>query len=56
MTKDEAVARLNALEGDPEDTHERADRILLDYLRANGGEAIAAAFEDARAQIGFWYA
>ena len=57
MTKDEAVTMLKCLdEGDNERAHAEADEILLEFLRTNGYEEIADAFEDAADRITFWYA
>ena len=57
MTKEEAIAVLDRLgSGDIEDDHLKADGALLDYLRANGAEDVAAAYERARDRLRFWYA
>ena len=58
MSKDEAIKQLNAIteDGDKESDHGTADSVLLEYLRASGGQEVADAFERARERAGFWYA
>ncbi len=50
-----AVARLNALNNGPEEAHMEAEAILCDFLRAQGHDAVAEAFEQAKERVGFWY-
>jgi len=58
MSEDEAIKELDSfLEGtDEEIAHSRADDVLCAYLRANGGSAVAEAYETCRTRVGFWYA
>ena len=58
ITSREAVEKLNAMaaESDAEQSHSEADEILCDLLRSLGYGAVANAFEDAKARVGFWYA
>lgn len=51
-----AVTKLEELNGDPEEDHIIAERILTEYLRLRGETAVAEAFERARERVGFWYA
>jgi hypothetical protein len=56
MTIEEAVAKLDALDGDPECDHGTAEEILCEYLKSHRAEAVADAFERAADRVGFWYA
>jgi hypothetical protein len=57
MNSVEAINKLNALtNGDPEVAHAQADDILAAWVKANGGEQVAAAYEAAGDRVGFWYA
>lgn len=57
MTEEDAVCKMYKLsEGDPEAAHGEADDILIEFLKANGHEMLADAFEDQCNRIGFWYA
>lgn len=57
MTPEEAVKRLNALEGyDPETAHIDADAILLMVLDTNGLQEVADAYKVTKRKAGFWYA
>ena len=57
MTKEEAIAKLNALSGDdPECEHGIADKVLTDFLMSNGYPEIAKAWDDACERVGFWFA
>ncbi len=58
MTSEEAIKNLDDIPGlDPEYAHSSADEILLKFLKANGHEGVAEAWErcDERCD-GFWYA
>lgn len=52
----QAVAALDELGDGPEESHLAAERILIEYLRATGADAVADAFERAKNRNGFWYA
>jgi hypothetical protein len=59
MTKEEAVAKLNAL-GPPNPSEEAVDHavaedILCAFLRSNDAAEIADAFEAASTRVGFYY-
>ena len=41
---------------DPERAHADADTLLLQWLEALGEIDVVAAYKEARAGIGFWYA
>jgi hypothetical protein len=58
MNKDEAIAALKQLvEGsDFESAHCQADEILLEFLRANGGQDVADEYERLRKHHMFYYA
>ena len=56
MTHDEAVRKLDALEGDQEAAHGDADDILLRYLKHHDAKEIADAWERACERVGFWFA
>jgi hypothetical protein len=57
MTMNEAIAKLDALTGaDNEADHGAADQILVDFLKDNGGENVALAYERCQARFSFWYA
>jgi hypothetical protein len=56
MSKDEAIANLDALLKDVEKSHVEADAILLQFLRDNGCEDVANAWARAEDRLGFWYA
>lgn len=58
MNEHEAIKNLEALKGcgDAEVAHSLADKILLEFLRDNGAEDVAQAFEEVREEVGFWYA
>ena len=56
MTEKEAIEKLDAIEGiDRHNAHVEADGVLLDFLRANGYEAIADAWKRADGRSDFWY-
>jgi hypothetical protein len=56
VTDDEAIAGLNALPFDDQETaHIRADDILVAVLKQLAPN-VAAAWEEAAKRIGFWYA
>ncbi len=55
MTLEQAVQDLNAIDGgDPERAHSTADDVLLRYLRANGGAALADAYDAVVDRCGWW--
>lgn len=58
MTEDEAIAKLDALgSADIEVTYIDADDVLVAFLRANGFERVAQAYEEVQKRCnGFWYA
>ena len=58
MSEKEAIKRLKEAGSsfDNEAAHATADRILLEFLEANGHEKVAKAFREARDEAGFWYA
>lgn len=64
MTEQEAIDAMALTEypaskkdGDTENAHEKADEILLEFLRTNGYGPVADAFEKASGSHGgFWYA
>jgi len=63
MTQADAIQMLDQLDAKQrgfralsDDVHEEADRILLDFLRANFAGKVADAYEAARDRVGFWYA
>jgi hypothetical protein len=54
-----AVKMFDALSADDqEESHARADNLLLAFLKAHSpeGKNVAKAYERARKRIGFWYA
>ena len=57
MTEEDAIKELNEMErGDNESVHNRADKLLCEFLRDNGYPALANAYEEARKRVEFWYA
>lgn len=57
LTTPEAIALLGKLDdSDTEQAHLDADRILCNFLRSQGHGDVAAAFEKARKDHGFYYA
>ena len=58
MTKDDAVKALQDLSDEDQQTaHEKADKVLLAFLKANGHQDVADAYENLRDYLGgFWYA
>ncbi len=58
MTEDEAIQKLDAIEGgDQENAHGEADDVLLAFLKANGFMRLAQAWHDVDDRCGgFWYA
>lgn len=56
MTIKEAVAKLDALNGNPEFDHPEAERILCEYLKSHRASEVADAFNRANDRVGFWYA
>jgi hypothetical protein len=61
MIKEEAIMLLKKIESkpssevDPEQAHITADRILLYFLKTNGYDDLAEAYESTRERIGFFY-
>ena len=56
-TKDEIIERLNALtDGDPEEAHSEADKLVTDALFLAGMNDVAEAYLAAMNRVGFWYA
>lgn len=56
MTNDEIIQALNELtKDDPEESHGKADELLLMALRHNNLGDIALAWEAAHERIMFWY-
>lgn len=59
MTKARAINELTALKnkgwGDPERAHVEAERILMEFLRANGGTQVAKAYQECSAICRFNY-
>jgi len=58
MTSKEAIQKLESIKGYEKDgtndnAHIRADEILLDFLKSNGYESVALAYE--AISSGFWY-
>ena len=57
MNLKDAVNEINGMEyGDPEQDHPAAEEILCKYLKANGAQELAEAFESAVVRCDFWYA
>ena len=57
MTKEEAIAELDKLGGDPEISHSSADEVLLQFLASNGHvDIVAAWYLVVKRCGGFWYA
>jgi len=57
MDKKEVIKRLNDLTSDdPEVSHGRADDLLLDFLKENGHQDLAQAWDSACDRCGFWFA
>lgn len=64
MTKDEAIEALGQLVNkkygrgwDKESIHIEADKVLLNFLIANGHDEVAEAYLDLENHVeGFWYA
>ncbi len=51
-----AIAAMKELQGDPEEDHMDADRILLAYLVGLGKPEVARAWLEAKERCSFWYA
>lgn len=50
------IAMLHEIgDGDSEEGHEHAERILCSFLRLNGYEDLAEAFEETKKRVEFWY-
>ena len=57
MTEEQAIAELNDMgDGSEEETHDRADMILIELLRDTGFKEVSEAWLKARKRVGFWYA
>jgi len=56
MTKQEAIEKLEALHGDPEQSHLIADDTLINYLNEIGEFEVADAWIEAARREDFWYA
>ena len=56
-TVEQVIFELNSLtDDDPERAHGQAEDLLLDYLKSEGHEDVADAFNRAVSRCGFWYA
>jgi hypothetical protein len=57
MTHEDVLQALETMQaGDNEAVHYAADDLLLNFLRSEGYNDIAEAYERARDRVGFWYA
>ena len=57
MTRDEVCDALRQLrDTDPEGSHLAADKLIIDYLKSIGEEAVAEAYDETWELIGFWFA
>ena len=55
MNTEMAVVMLDQMEpADPEKAHVAADEILLDWIRANGGQDVAAAYDAVVERASWW--
>lgn len=59
-SKEEIIARLNALQaddsGNTEEAHREAASLLTDALLLAGMSDVVDAYQDAKNRIGFWFA
>lgn len=60
MDEKEAIRQIESLakefSGDTETCHIRVDDVITGFLRANGFENLADAYDIAASEVGFWYA
>jgi hypothetical protein len=57
MTEQEAITALNTIPRRYQETaHEKADQLLVDFLRTSGHASLADAYDAFKEDVGFWYA
>lgn len=53
--REQVIQKLNEIdENDPEDAHSQADGLILEFLKLNGFEDVAQAYEDVVNRCAWW--